>query len=330
MRANAVNRTEDYYKNMRDVHEGIDGELTVSHVLRHENSFTERGKPFGRILAEKIRLPENPDILEVGPGLGDVAREICGSLPDYTYTFIDISPDFIKNLQRDFPAGRHSFIVGDFLKEKITGKFDLIICNEVLADLPTIANMSLGGHGVQEENRETYYDAVSLVKFYGIKVPKGYNFNYGAVKFLEKAKSLLKDNGKIFVSEHASSPPKHLRVYGHSEYTIDFQVLDKVAKRLKFSVNKGTLTGLMGIKKKRAILFYTQPELKMLYTFFKRQGVYLDQKPYTPEEILKLLSDQNVSFYRPKEYLKFLRKHEEPLKKITDQFRYMILRKKQA
>ncbi|MCK5017721.1 MAG: methyltransferase [Candidatus Peribacteraceae bacterium] len=326
---NVINRTDSYYKNVGNVKDGIDNELTISHVLKSENSFTKERKSFGIIIAEELDLPEKPRILEIGPGLGHIAADICNSLTNYHYTFLDISRDFINNLRKKFKGGKYSFIVGDFLKEKINEKFDLIVCNEVLADFPTIVNMSVEDHHVDKDDEDIYYDAVSLVKFYNIKIPENYHFNYGAVKFIEKAKELLKDNGKIFVSEHSSKTPKLIRVYGHSEFTIDFEVLKKVAEKNNLMIKRNsTITELMGINDNKAVLFYTQPELKVLYNFFKVKGITLEQKAYRAEEVIKLLKDHGVQFFGIDNYQKFLERHEKPLKKITDQFRYMILQTK--
>ncbi len=323
-----VNRTGDYYKNVRDVREGIENELTISHMLKSENPFTESGLPFGKILAGKLHLPENPRILEVGPGLGDLAEGLCKSLESFRYTFMDVSPEFINFLKSRFRGSEYSFVIGDFLTSKIREKFDLIICNEVLADLPTIINMTFDSPRIEEEEKDTYYEAVSLARFYRLKPSEIRNFNYGAVKFLDKAEKLLKEGGKVFVCEHSSRPPRRIRVYGHSEYTIDFDVLERVAERLGFRVKMGTLTRLLGINKKKVIVFYTQPELKALCNFFKRQGVFLDQKAYEIGEIIELLEKKGVRIPRRKDYAGFLEKQAKPLRKITDQFKYLIMESK--
>jgi predicted O-methyltransferase YrrM len=115
-----VNRTGDYYKNLRDVHQGIDNELTVSHVLKSPNPFTKSGLAFGTILAGKLKIPKNARILEVGPGLGSLAENLCKSLESFRYTFIDVSSEFINHLKSKFRGSEFSFTVGDFLDTEIT------------------------------------------------------------------------------------------------------------------------------------------------------------------------------------------------------------------
>ncbi len=317
-----INRTENYYKRITDAREGIDNELTISHLLRSRNPFTKSGLPYGRILAEKLGIRDGARILEVGPGLGDVAENICSSFADIRYTFVDVSYAFMNHLKSKFTGDKFSFITGDFLTTKIRGKFDFIISNEVLADLPTIVGMRFGAAHESDE----YYDAVALAKFYGLSERRIRIFNYGAVKFLEKAKSLLAENGKIFICEHSSSPPRRIRVAGHTEYTVDFGVLERIAKRLRFEMEKGSLTELLGIKNRKAVILYMHPELKTLYHFLRKQGIFLEQKVYDVEEILEALESHGVHIRGRKAYADFLGKHAKPLREITDQFGFLILK----
>ena len=321
-----VNRTDDYYKTISSATDLMDNELTVSHLFRSGGAFTKSGLPYGEMLAKKLGLREGMNILEVGPGLGDLAESICKGLQDFRYTFVDVSFDAIKYLKSKFRGSRFSFIVGDFLNEKPGEKFDLIICNEVLADFPAIVNMTLYAPKIREGDEDAYYDAVSLVKFYGLALPKVSNFSYGAVKFLEKARGLLADGGKVFVCEHSSEKSKRIGVFGHNEYTIDFGKLEKVAGKLKFAKKeRGTLTSLLGVKDKKAVIFYTHPELKMLYNFLKRRGVLLDQKTYEPREAIEMLEKNGVSVHGRNDYAQFLESRAKPLRGITDQFNYLIL-----
>jgi hypothetical protein len=328
-----VNSTEYYYKTVSSVVELMDNELTVSHIFRG-GAFTKSGIPYGEAVAGKLGmtggLKSGLSILEVGPGLGDVAQGIISVLErqnaDFHYTFADISYDVIKHLKSRFKGRRFSFITGDFIAEKLGEKFDFIICNEVLADFPTIVNMTLYKPKIREGDTDAYFDAVSLVKFYGLSFAKPANFNYGAVKFMEKARASLFENGKLFMCEHSSEKPQRIGVFGHSEYTIDFGTLEKIAAKLRFRGSEsGNLSELLGVKDVKAVLFYTQPELKMLYNFFKSQGVLLDQRPYEADEAVETLEKNGVHMQTKKSYGEFLVKHAGPLRSITNQFSYLIL-----
>jgi hypothetical protein len=137
---------------------------------------------------------------------------------------------------------------------------------------------------------------------------------------------MLAENGKIFLCEHSSDKPKRIPVLGHNEYSIDFSLLEKVADRLKFAKKeRGTLTGLLGVSDKKAVLFYTRPELKMLYAFLKRSGVLIDQKAYAPEEAVETLRKAGVALRAGKAYAEYLEERAKSLREITDQFNYLIL-----
>lgn len=323
-----VSRTEDYYKQLKNVQEGMDKELTISHLLKAPNPFTKSGLPYGELVAKALGIKNGSNILEVGPGLGDLAEGICSGLADFRYTFCDISYDFIGNLKNRFRGDRFSFEFGDFLAAKFKEKFDFIICNEVLADLPTIVNMTLYNPKIRAGDEDAYYDAVSLAKFYGLALAKSSNFNYGAVKFLDKAEKLLKEDGKLFICEHASAKPERIGVFGHNEYTIDFNALEKVAQKLGFRIRRGVMSDLLGINQKKAVLFYTHPELKMLYTFLKKSGILLEQKAYEVGEVIPLLENNGVGLHGGKAYAAFLETQAKPLREITDQFNYLILEAK--
>jgi len=343
MREIFVNRTDGYYQNLRVASDMIDNELTVSHMLRSQNGFTKSGLAYGAMLAEKLALPPDPRILEVGPGLGDLAANFCaalGSEAGFSYTFCDISFDVIKHLRSRFRDRRFSFAFGDFLDEKTMftrfgyeGRFDLIICNEVVADMPTIVNMTLDRPRIREGDADAYYDAVSLAKFYGLALTRASNFSYGALKFLIRAKALLAEGGKIFVCEHSSpkSPkpqkPGRVGVFGHSEYAVDFAMLEQAAHKMKFrNIERGRMTDLLGIREDRkAVIFFTQPELKMLYNFLRKRGISLDQRAYEPVEVIALLEKNGVSVQKRGAYAAFLESRARPLREITDQFSYLLL-----
>ncbi len=340
-----VNRTDGYYRSLRSAADMIDNELTVSHMLRSANAFTKSGLAYGAILAKRLALPPNPRILEIGPGLGDLAAAFCDSLGSeagFSYTFCDISFEVMKHLRSRFRDRRFSFALGDFLDEKTMftrfdyeGKFDLIICNEVVADLPTLVNMSLYSPRIREGDSDAYYDAVSLIKFYGLQLTKVSDFNYGALRLLGRARPLLAEGGKMFLCEHSSPPlqksqkPRkkgRVGVFGHSEYAVDFDMLAKAAQKMKFrNIERGRMTELLEIRDKKAVIFFTQPELKMLYNFFRKRGILMDQRAYEAEEAVGLLEKTGVTVDKRKDYAAFLESCARPLRGITDQFGYLIL-----
>ncbi len=65
-------------------------------------------------------------ILDVGCGFGDIIPYITDKADVFNYTGIDIVPEFIREAKKIHP--KHKFIVGDYFKQPLKEKFDIIIC----------------------------------------------------------------------------------------------------------------------------------------------------------------------------------------------------------
>lgn len=327
-----INDTSEYYEKIKNPEERMDDEITLSHILRCRNSFTRHGLPFGSLLAKNLMerglLHDGARVLEVGPGLGDLAEQFFEEASPKEYVFIDISPRIISFLKSRFKGDAYKFITGNFLETSIRRKFELIICNEVLSDLPTIVNFS----PKLAEKRGIYKDAVRMIKKYKLKTKEVFNFSYGAIRFLEVANRVLDKGGVVFVSEQdaeckgGTGWPERIHVYGHNEYTIKMSWLEQVAKKLMFAVERGSLTEFLGIRKKKFVSFFTQPELRNLYESLKREGVLPDQRAWTVEEFFKA-NRKFIPANDPEKYMQFLEKNSLPLTDITDKFSYLVLKK---
>ncbi len=124
-------------------------------------------------------------ILDVGCGFGELAKFIGRKAEGFTYTGIDIVPEFVEEAQKQFP--QHTFFVGDYLTEPIPGKYDIVVASGILnsnvennmeyrvdainklyalSRKVTVFNM-LGSHP-QPENREEsniwYADSIEIIK----------------------------------------------------------------------------------------------------------------------------------------------------------------------
>lgn len=66
------------------------------------------------------------NILDVGCGFGDIVPYIANKSDIFSYTGIDFVPEFIKEGKRIYP--KHTFLVGDYFKQPLERKFDIIIC----------------------------------------------------------------------------------------------------------------------------------------------------------------------------------------------------------
>lgn len=65
-------------------------------------------------------------ILDVGSGFGDIVPYIADKADIFSYTGIDIVPEFVREVKRIYP--KHKFLVRDYFKQPLEKKFDIIIC----------------------------------------------------------------------------------------------------------------------------------------------------------------------------------------------------------
>ena len=213
-----INDTRHYYGQQGI---NITSELTTSSIISANPSITESGLPFGAILCDKIAqqrggLDQNLRVLEIGAGLGTLAKEfILRAETEYgvslDYSIFDFSHEFLalqEETLSDF--GNVTFQWGD--AHNITGyfdpeSFDVIISNEMIADLVTVDNIDPSVFAANS-NHEDYWIAESqrFVQEYNIPI---YNeaprlaLNVGALQLIESINTLLDIGGLAYVSEHS-------------------------------------------------------------------------------------------------------------------------------
>lgn len=267
------NSTYDYHKNLR-----IDllTEYTVCEsfssikspymaALKNPKAY---GSLIGDFLAGKALLKSGSIIMEGGGGYGSLMRGVMESYSDlvqHVY-MIDLSLYLLNKQRNNLLPWRDKifFIQGDinYILESIKTKVDVLILNEMIGDLDMLVDIS-------SENMQS---AESLIKEYELDIPgEGpFNFNVGAIKLVE---AICKKNIPVFITEHSSDPimpegmdflsegiecnsyPREIQLYGHSEYTIRFSHLIKVARMLGRDTLTGPLANIVGIKKSSDMKF---------------------------------------------------------------------------
>lgn len=65
-------------------------------------------------------------ILDVGCGFGDIIPYITNKSDISSYTGIDFVPEFVKEAKKLYP--KYKFLLGDYFKQPLEEKFDIIIC----------------------------------------------------------------------------------------------------------------------------------------------------------------------------------------------------------
>lgn len=72
----------------------------------------------------------NKNILDVGCGFGDILTHIAKKSEEFTYTGVDLVPEFIEEAKKINP--KQTFLVRDYFNNPLEKKFDIIICSGAL------------------------------------------------------------------------------------------------------------------------------------------------------------------------------------------------------
>jgi hypothetical protein len=244
-------------------------ELTICESLATSTSpyvkAFKLGKAYGELLGDFLvkqdMLAPSAVILEAGGGYGSLMHGLLsyhGELIQKAF-MMDLSAMLLKK-QRERLKGFHdkdSFIKADIHELRgAKGRLDLIILNEVIGDLDTSTNL---------DPEVLPEDISELIASYGLDIPRvgPFNLNIGAIRLIE---TICRLGVPAFISEHSCDPiipngmayladdlaldsfPREIRLYAHSEYTIRFSHLIKVAASFGKTLATGSLMDLLGIK----------------------------------------------------------------------------------
>ena len=246
-------------------------ETTVSHLFR-EPSEALAGLTYGRVLAQNLRKlgwwARKPSrIVEVGGGLGYLAREVAAELTpnerrDSVYIFVDITKPFLRSqLQLGQEGGWNAKGLqanGEWLPLK-SASVDFLIDNENLADMTPVKLTK------QEVARGTgatplHQEAIDWIRKFGISLgddlPEDFIFNLGPLRFLREVWRVLKPGGRAilveFGIEQGFSAP--VKLPGHTEYEVQFTHLRQAARWLGFQEKYGPLPQFLNLKPDTRVL----------------------------------------------------------------------------
>ena len=280
-------------------------ETTVSHLFR-EPCEALQGLTYGRVLAKQLRRlgwwnPKPQVVLEVGGGLGYVAREMAGELSPIEkqgvqYVFLDLTRAFIPSqlsLSRETgwnSVGTQGNAESLPLKD---ASVDLVIDNENLADMTPVqltrTDVDLGKSS-NPEHQEAL-DWIRRTRLPLPNLPETFIFNLGPFRFLEELWRVLKPGGRAVLVEFGIEDgwPMPVKLPGHTEYEVQFSHLRHAARWLGFQDQFQTLPQFMVIR----------PDTKVLCTgasyaiqrFCATLGKVFAVRAYTETELSKALGD---------------------------------------
>ena len=268
-----INRTREYHKN-----EPIDlmTEYTICESLASLDSpymiALDNPKPYGAIVGDLLKSYDmfKPEctMCEIGGGYGNLMKgflEVYASFVNHV-CMIDLSKSLLKQQRKVLEKWSHlmTFVHADATELiPAISRVDLIIINEVIGDLDTWMNVTV---------TDIPDEIARFVDRYELEVPLDgtFNFNVGAVALIE---DICRKGVPVFVAEHASDPiippdmaflgkdldtdgfPREIRLRGHSEYTIRFSHLIRIAEFWGRTVMGGSLIDLVGVKKSQKMRF---------------------------------------------------------------------------
>lgn len=202
-------------------------ETTVSHAFRFPTAAFD-GKTYGQCFAEALMQRQYRkrvdvfSVLEIGGGTGFFARDLSATLrrllgteTRLEYTIADCSPRLIDRQRRTLRDAQVTvdFVLTDAHQLRIPERqFDLIIANEMIADLAT-------------------------------ELPQGIE------QFMTALRAHRKPGGMaVLVEYEAESEPALLDHLNHPERSVDFPALEKLARDLGFKPQLCGLTDFLNVR----------------------------------------------------------------------------------
>jgi ribosomal protein S7 len=257
-----INDPSGYYKKNPDLF----FEFTISESLSDLESpyiplLNER-KTYSEFIFQFLQkyLKKFDVIVEIGGGYGNFMKNLLQFVKPEKVIMVDISEKFLQKQKQTLSEYKNiEFVNSDatnFIKN-FREKADIIILNEVIGDFKTLVDVSTMEFG----------------NFYQINVdylPKRTNINIEALEFIniasEKTDAIffaehsstykIPDNfSNILIDEKESFSPREIKLKGHSEYTINFIMLEEAAKYACFETVRKHLMDIIPLKRDKIIEF---------------------------------------------------------------------------
>lgn len=281
-------------------------ETTVSHLFR-EPSEALQGLTYGRLLGKQLRrlgwwTPKPRFILEVGAGLGYVARELAAELSvderqGIRYLFVDIARPFLES---QLALGRKGGWNAGGVQANAEWLplrdlcIDLVIDNENLADM-TPVKLARGEVESGKGKTPLHQEAVDLIRRMrlplGPELPSEFMFNLGPIRFLTELWRVLKPGGRAILIEFGIEDgwPCPVKLPGHTEYEVQYTHLRHAARWLGFREQYYALPQFLVIRPDTRLL--CTGAAYMIRRFCEAQGRSFAIRAYTEAELTKALGD---------------------------------------
>ncbi|MBK9032989.1 MAG: class I SAM-dependent methyltransferase [Myxococcales bacterium] len=303
--------TNVYYHGLADAEQQFDHqETTLSHLLREPHPALA-GRTYGHALVDGLadRLPARAiRVLEIGGGLGYVARAVCSALQgrgiEVSYTIQEISPR-LAEAQRSRTAGLPvTVIVGDVLTaDHAADSFDLILSNEMVGDLPAV-QLHRADVGLTDSGGEVDPAMVAalgrpgeLVTELGIVLDDATEPFYlltGALELMIRVARWLAPEGVAVVTEFGERAmwPKLSSHLDHPELSTHFGHLQQAAITKGLDAKIEFVMDIIGLERTLEGLATTRSHFRALQALAADLGATLPKLGYTRELLAEQLGPQ--------------------------------------
>ena len=295
-------------------------ETTLSHLLREPHPVL-RGRTYGQALidalVERNRLPgasdgdiaesgTRLDVLEVGAGLGYVARDAVTRLRergfDPSYDIVEIAP-VLARVQRERLEGLGvSVHEGDVLEADLGTGRDLILANEMIGDLPAVQlTRAKIGADLPPEQRggplallgETG-ELITELELELNDAPETFYLTTGALQLIRRLWHALAPGGVAVLTEFGelSMYPRLSTQLDHPELSIHFGHLQQAARAVGFESEFEYIIDLLDFDRDFRGMATTRSYFRALGEMLAEYGVELSKVGYTERMFDALLGDK--------------------------------------
>ncbi len=306
--------TEAYYQRIGDADQQFEHtETTLSHLFRVPHPALA-GRTYGAALVDGLaaakRLPTRAiRVLEIGGGLGYVARAVCEALAArglaVTYTIQELSPR-LAEAQRARTAGLPvTVVVGDVLAaDHPADGYDLILSNEMVGDLPAVqlsrVDVGLttdGGGEVDDAKVAALGRTGELVQTLGIRLEDATEPFYlltGAFELVIRIARWLAPEGTAVVTEFGERAmwPKLSSHLDHPELSTHFGHLQQAAIASGLEAKIDFVMDLIDLDRSLEGLATTRSHFRALQAVCADAGVALPKLGYTRDLLAATVGDK--------------------------------------
>ncbi len=288
----------DYYRDeVVDAEPQFDHrETTLSHLLRVPHPAL-RGRTYGQALVDALVargvVPAGRvRVLEVGAGLGYVARDAIARLVaagrTVDYTIVELAPA-LAAAQQQLLGGSATWIAGDVLAVDLPGTYDLVLCNEMVGDLPA-KQLARADIGLVVDNSEVDYELVRTIsplaadmKLELHDAPEPFYLQTGALELVARLARWLAPGGTAIVTEFGDTNawPKLSTHLDHPELSTHFKLLLSVARGSGLTGGIEFVIDVLDFDRSEHGLATTRSQFRALRALAADAGVDLPKIGYT-------------------------------------------------